>query len=71
MIRAGDRDTITIPAEVGEPVEIRVQGYQLRVEAGTDGAVAELPPLFFGNGTEVPGTIWKGKNMTRLKVEKR
>ena len=71
MIRAFDRDTILIPALDGEPVEVRIQGFQLRAEAGPDGAEFKLPPLFFGNRREVPGTIWKEKTMTKLTVERR
>ena len=71
MIRAADRDVLIVPAESGEPVEVRVQGFQLRADAGPDGAAIALPPLFFGNRTEVGGAVWKGKRMTKLMVEKR
>ena len=71
MIRATDRDVIAIPAEIGEPVEVRIQGFQLRAEAGPEGASFELPPLFFGNRDEIPGSVWRGKKTTKLKVERR
>ena len=71
MIRANDRDMIAIPAEAGEPVEVRIQGFQLRAEAGPEGASIQLPPLFFGNRREIPGTIWRGKRRTKLMVERR
>ena len=71
MIRAIDRETIFIPASDGEPVEIRIQGFQLRTDAGADGAEFALPPLFFGNGREVEGAVWKEKARTKLIVEKK
>ena len=71
MIRAMDRDVLTIPAESGAPVEVRVQGCQLRAEAGPDGATVALPPLFFGNRTEVRGSVWRGKARETLMVERR
>ena len=71
MHRIEDRGLLIVPAESGEPVEVRVQGYALRADAGPDGAEFRLPALFFGNRTEIRGGIWKGKAMTRLKVERR
>ena len=71
MIRATDRETLIVPAADGEPVEVRVQGFQIRADAGPDGAAIALPPLFFGNRTEIRGTIWRGKAAERLKVERR
>ena len=71
MIRAMDRDTLFVSGELGEPVEVRIQGFQLRADVGGNGAEFKLPPLFFGNRREIMGTIWRGKVPERLKVEKR
>ena len=71
MIRAMDRDTITIPAPEGEWAEVRVQGFQIRAAATADGASVTLPPLFFGNRAEIRGAVWVGKAMTKLMVERR
>ena len=70
MIRARDRGQVTVPAEVGEPVEVRVQGYALRAEAGAEGATFTLPPLHFGNRLEIVGQVWREKSMTKLTVER-
>ena len=71
MIRAMDRETITVAAQDGEPVEVRVQGFALRAEAGPDGASFALPPLHYGNRVEIRGEVWHGKTVTRLTVERR
>ena len=70
MIRSADRETITVAAEQGETVEVRIQGFQLRAEAGADGARIALPPLFFGNRREIRGAVWRGKAKTKLAVER-
>ena len=70
MIRATDREQITVPAELGEPVEVRVQGYALRAEAGSEGATFTLPPLHFGNRVAVHGEVWREKAVTKLTVER-
>ena len=70
MIRAKDKEAITVPAESGEPVEVRIQGFALRAVAGSGGAVFQLPPLHFGNRVEVRGEVWREKAPTKLAVEK-
>ena len=70
-IRAVEGETVTVPAEDGQPVYLAIQNQHHFVVTSEGVARFDLSRLHFGNRRELEGEVWRAKKMSRLIIERR